>query len=997
MTDDLRSRLDRSLGAAFQVDRELGGGGMSRVFLAHEAALDRRVVVKVLDLEHAVASAAERFRREIRVIAQLQHPHVVPVLSAGGDDTLLWYAMPFVSGESLRARLVREGALPLADAVRIAREVLDALAAAHARGIVHRDIKPENILLEGRHALVADFGVAKALADAGVGSGLTTAGVALGTPAYMAPEQALGETTTNHRADLYAVGVVLYEMLVGAPPFSGTTQSVIAAHLTASVPSLGDRRGDLPPQLPALVERLLAKQPAERPQSAIEALAALESVVTPSGERRPGEQGSAQPTRARSATTGPEPGTTPRSASRWRMVTGVGGAALVIVGGGLWAARRSSGQSFDADANVIAVMPIGSTGDTALAQLGRDLVVTVSTNLDGVGDLRAVDPMSLLQRARQVPSPMSRDDALTIARSIDATSVLHGSVVREGGGVRVDVALYPVRGGEQIARLSIIGAEDDVRSLSDSLSTQLLRQVWRRGTPPAPYLSEVATANSEALRAYLEGEAAFARFDPPVALEAYGRAADLDSTFVLAWMRIAGIRAIAVMPPDAEAGRRLVALETRLPQRVREQREVGRQSYASWHERIAAYRDFAARYPDYHGAHYAIGDALIHAGPMYGVPIREALPFVERLDELAPRHMDNAFHRTMIAQSVDDTAMFRRASRAMSERSSGPLATTYGKYAGALERGRALSAAEVAEAHRPYALNPLSRSVVLNFLVTRPPAVVSPAAWDSSLALLSRDATLTTVASELGMARAIGAFARGDVRSALNHLEDIRAHRVGGLGVGLLAAQLAATSAWLGTLDLAEAEAALARAVRADSSTGDQPILTWIDGLVGAASSDSVRVRRAQSALADTGSASIRLRRSLGGLWLARRTGAADSLRALEDEAMLAGRFDWFATPLHRLEIGRALVRDRNAQRAERYLQWPDATLVPTASQVMHTTMTPRTTYERGLAAEAAGDRAAAIHHFTRVVSAVDRPAPALRAMVEDATQRLERLRVAVR
>lgn len=147
MNDDLRARLDLTLGAAFRVERELGGGGMSRVFLARDAALDRQVVVKVLDLQNAIASSAERFRLEIRTIAMLQHPHIVPVLTAGGDDTLLWYAMPFVSGESLRARLLREGALPVADAVLITRETLDALATAHARGIVHRDIKPENILL----------------------------------------------------------------------------------------------------------------------------------------------------------------------------------------------------------------------------------------------------------------------------------------------------------------------------------------------------------------------------------------------------------------------------------------------------------------------------------------------------------------------------------------------------------------------------------------------------------------------------------------------------------------------------------------------------------------------------------------------------------------------------------------------------------------------------------------------------------------------------------
>ena len=281
--DALTDRLQASLGDAFTIERELGGGGMSRVFLARDRALDRHIVIKTLDLEASAAGSDERFRREVRTIAKLQHPHVVPLLTGGGDGTLLWYAMPFVAGESLRARLVREGALPLPDALRIMRELLDALGFAHEQGVVHRDVKPENILLEGKHAVVADFGIAKAVADAVAGSGLTSAGMALGTPAYMAPEQAMADPTTNHRADLYAAGAVMYEMLVGAPPYSGNAQAVVAAHLAAPVPRVSDRRRDVPPAVASTIERLLAKNPAERLQSAREALASLEDVTTPGG------------------------------------------------------------------------------------------------------------------------------------------------------------------------------------------------------------------------------------------------------------------------------------------------------------------------------------------------------------------------------------------------------------------------------------------------------------------------------------------------------------------------------------------------------------------------------------------------------------------------------------------------------------------------------------------------------------------------------------------
>jgi serine/threonine-protein kinase len=198
----------------YAVERELGGGGMSRVFLAEEIALHRRVVVKVLPQEMAAGVSMERFKREIMLAARLQHPHIVPLLSAGDSDGLPYLTMPFVDGESLRERLARSGELPVGEAVRVLRDVADALLFAHEHGIVHRDIKPENVLLSGNHALVADFGVAKAVSDAAPGHTLTSVGMAVGTPAYMAPEQAAADPSVDQRADIYAFGVLAYETLV---------------------------------------------------------------------------------------------------------------------------------------------------------------------------------------------------------------------------------------------------------------------------------------------------------------------------------------------------------------------------------------------------------------------------------------------------------------------------------------------------------------------------------------------------------------------------------------------------------------------------------------------------------------------------------------------------------------------------------------------------------------------------------------------------------------
>ena len=283
---ELRDRLQSALGASYRVERELGGGGMSRVFLAQEVRLGRQVVVKVLPPELAAGVSAERFEREIRLAAALQHPHIVPLLTAGSQGDLLYYVMPHIAGESLRARIAHERELPVGDTVRILRDVCDALAYAHGHGLVHRDVKPDNVLLSGKHALVTDFGVAKAVSSSSGtgGATLTSLGMALGTPAYMAPEQAAGDPNVDHRADLYAVGALGYELLAGRPPFGGLSpQGMLAAQVTTTPDPVTQHRDTVPPALAALIMRCLAKHPADRPQSAEELVGQLEAMATPTG------------------------------------------------------------------------------------------------------------------------------------------------------------------------------------------------------------------------------------------------------------------------------------------------------------------------------------------------------------------------------------------------------------------------------------------------------------------------------------------------------------------------------------------------------------------------------------------------------------------------------------------------------------------------------------------------------------------------------------------
>ncbi len=288
MSDDLRDQLQSTLGDQYNIEREMGGGGMSRVFLAEEKALGRKVVVKVLLPDLAAAVSVERFKREIVMAARLQHPHIVPVLTAGEVNGLPYYTMPLVRGESLRARLTREGELPVNDTVRILHDVAAALAHAHSDGVVHRDIKPDNVMLTGGSAVVTDLGVSKAVnlaaSDPGGHSsrgGLTSVGVALGTPAYMSPEQAAADPNVDHRSDIYAVGCMAYEMLTGATPFTARNASqMIAAQLSETPEPLEKRRESTPAALALLVMKCLAKRPADRPQSANEIMAALEGMTS---------------------------------------------------------------------------------------------------------------------------------------------------------------------------------------------------------------------------------------------------------------------------------------------------------------------------------------------------------------------------------------------------------------------------------------------------------------------------------------------------------------------------------------------------------------------------------------------------------------------------------------------------------------------------------------------------------------------------------------------
>src|SRR2546429_815682 len=362
---ELLARLRGALADRYAIDRELGHGGTATVYLAQDLKHGRSVAVKVLRPELAAALGAERFLREIEIAARLSHPHILSLHDSGEAAGFLYYVMPFVEGESLRDRLNREPQLPIDEAVRIAREVATALSHAHGHNLVHRDIKPENILLSGGEAVVADFGIARAIVAAGAGK-LTDTGLAVGTPGYMSPEQAMAQEHVDGRADTYALGCVLYEMLAGHPPFLGTTpQEVLARHTLDPVPPLRTIRREVPPAVEQAVLRALAKSPADRFPSA----AAFSEALTQVG---------APPSFA-------------RLAARPAVFVAAGVAALVA--GYLLLARRSATLSSDEPGLSIALLGFQNVGgDSANRPFSYGMSEELSTALGEVEGLRVLAP-----------------------------------------------------------------------------------------------------------------------------------------------------------------------------------------------------------------------------------------------------------------------------------------------------------------------------------------------------------------------------------------------------------------------------------------------------------------------------------------------------------------------------------------------------------------------------------------------------------------------------
>ena len=620
---DLGAYLQSALGDVYTIERELGGGGMSRVFLARERALGRAVVIKVLLPALAAGIRAERFTREVRVAAALQHPNVVPLFKAGEAAGLPYYVMPYVSGQSLRARLTRDGRIRLPDALSILRDVARALAFAHAQGVVHRDVKPENVLIAGDAAVVTDFGIAKALAAASTGSGerpergiardlqtLSAVGSMIGTPAYMAPEQAAADPRVDHRADLYAWGVLAYEVLAGVHPFAGraTAQVLLAAQLSETPEPLSRRAPGLPPTLTALVMRCLEKDRRRRPQSAREILDALATVATPAA-------GSIAP----------------RWRGRGRVPRAVlGGAGLLAVAVTVYLATARRDERSDtrapAGAPSLAVLAFESVGgDTANAYLGDGIADEIATALSKVGGLRVAS------RTSATAFSSSRDgDVRELGRRLGVSTVLEGRVRRAGDRMRLTVQLTSVDDGLTLWGDVYERQVKDVFQMQDEIARSIVGALRARlpgiaGPQPGRPVSSPGTTDPEAYDLYLRGSYLLERRGGGVskAVEYFERAIAEDSTFARAYAGLAYALELlpnyASTPPRAverratEAARHALALDPTLAEAYT---ALGLTHMLAlrWREADEAFRRAVAVDPGYAPGQYFYGFYLARVG-----------------------------------------------------------------------------------------------------------------------------------------------------------------------------------------------------------------------------------------------------------------------------------------------------------------------------------------------------------------------------------------------
>jgi serine/threonine-protein kinase len=562
MTDSF-GRLEAALTGRYRIERELGAGGMATVYIAEDLRHHRQVAVKVLRPDLAASLGAERFLREIEIAARLQHPHILPLHDSGSASEVLFYVMPLVEGQSLRDRLAKGGALPIDEAVRIIREVADALAYSHRQGVVHRDIKPENILLSSGHALVTDFGVAKAVSDSAAASNLTGTGVSLGTTTYMAPEQATADPATDHRADIYALGVMAYEILVGQPPFTGNPQQVLAGHLTRRPEALSAHRATVPPALEAIVMRCLEKNPADRPQRAEEVLRALDALAT-TATMIPGAIPSVSlPARV--------------TQRRGWALGGIAAVVILTIAGMAWFARVGRAGTLIGD-DVLAENDVVLVSDfenrTADSSLAATLTDAIRVELQQSRAVRVMTQAAmwagLARMGLEHGTALPQEKVKELAEREGAKAYVIGEISRLGSGYQITARVVATgAGSEPLTAKATAKDENELIGAVEKVGRELRRGIGEslRSVLAAPPLAQVTTSSLPALRAFTAAQRFHNEGQFPRAVAMANEAIALDSTFAGAYsLTFAAYTNMNAVSKATEAARQAYRFRDRLPE-----------------------------------------------------------------------------------------------------------------------------------------------------------------------------------------------------------------------------------------------------------------------------------------------------------------------------------------------------------------------------------------------------------------------------------------------
>ena len=660
---------------------------MSRVYLATDRALDRQVVVKTLPADLMSRDAVERFKREIRTAARLQHPNIVPLLAAGEADGVPYFTMPWVEGASLRERLTH-GPLPMPEAIDILRDMARALAAAHAKGIVHRDIKPENVLLSSGAALITDFGVARALseathAEASATQFQTGTGISVGTPAYMAPEQLAADPSVDHHADIYAWGIVAHELLTGHHPFEGATgTALLHAHLSTTPRPLSELTPAVPSAVANVVRRALEKDPAQRPSSAQEIVDALSTQATPAPAR-----GIQRP-------------------SRTRMLMGAAVVVVASVAAFAFAMSRRGGSARDERMIAVAPFRVGGAAE-GVRYLREGLGDLMTPQLHSIPGVSSPSMRVMLEQWRRAAGSANEDlpddRALAVAAAAGAGQVILGEIVGSASHVNIKARLLRVRDGAELAPASVEGPADSVATLASRLVATLL-SIRDGGTMQR--VQSVMTANTDAITPFLIGEQAYRHGRYAEAGHNFQAAFEHDTTFALAALRIHLTNGwTTVLPGDwldrAWRNRQhlhgtdsllLVALAG--------------STYPAPSPIVQAFRELRRTAEQGNTAElwYTAGDAILHFGSLGG----DSLAYVEALaDFKRAEALDSSFapaleHQAMLYMAFGDTAAARRSwqrQRMLDSTGDFFLITDI------LNRGAQVSDADALAAARRYAVN----------------------------------------------------------------------------------------------------------------------------------------------------------------------------------------------------------------------------------------------------------------------------------------------------